>query len=206
MAERRGCLGGLLAIPLRLLSLGRGQRRIAQHTPIPQGLNPAEKSALSRAQLAAGQCRAVLHGAGAIDPAVLDQVGGSVDALMAQIHALAQRLASARRWLLANNPERISQALVTLEIEDTGSVVDRLKSITALKEQARHAHAVQAGLPDLAAKLTAAAHRLEALSARLTVQQLDATGLLSDIRRQESEVGRAVAAWQATVDEIESLV
>ena len=205
MTERLGCLGGLLSLPLRLLSLGRGHRRIAQRAAPPSGLLPAERTTVQRARSAATQCRTILYGAGSIDPAVLDQVSGSVDALLDRIDALAGRIASARGWLISHDLERSRQELVELELSDQGSVVDRMRSIKALKEQVHHASAVQAGLPGLAAKLTAATHRLEALAARLTAEQLDAAALVAEIGEQEATVGRAVEAWRATVDEISGL-
>lgn len=205
MSDRPGCLGSLLSIPLRLLNLDRGRRLLTQRAAPPVGLQAAEKDALTRARQAAAQCRSVLHGAGAIDASVLDQVSGSVDALLDQIDALAQRIAAARQWLSVHDPERISRQLVELEVSPSGSVVDQMKSLRALKEQSRHAAAIQAGLPGLAGKLTAAALHLEALSARLMRQQLDAAGLIADLEQQKTQTGQAVSAWQATVAEIGGL-
>ena len=205
MADRTGCLGGLLSLPLRLLNLGRGQRRVAQRSAPPTGLLAAEQAAVQRARTAAARCRTILYSAGSIDPAVLDQVSGSVAALLDRIDALAGRIAGARGWLRTHDLERSRQELVELELSEQGSVVDRMHSIKALKAQVRHASAVQAGLPGLATKLTAASHRLEALAARLTAEQLDATALVAEIGQQEEAVGRAVDAWRATVDEISGL-
>ena len=130
---RRGCLGRLFWLPMALLG---GQR---SRPALPQrGLDPAEREALQAARQAAAAISQRLLATGRdVDPMVLDQVGGSAQALGDAVDRMGQQLAEARDWLSRNDPDRLNRELTELELTDGAGVGARATAMRLLRDKAR---------------------------------------------------------------------
>lgn len=214
MSSRSGCLGSLFAIPARLLNLGKGRRALSAAPDQQAGLavHPKEAAAVKRADAAADRCMAALHSQDSVSGIVLDEVGGAVQGLRDQVHAIADRLAAARSWLGAHDPESIRAALVELELSGGGSLAletENRAQAEAMKAQLRHIEAVHAAIPSLAARLQTTARQLEGLEARFTAPRFDvaagADGLIAETAKRRRAAEESLAAWRRTIAEIDGL-
>ncbi len=201
----------------RLFGLGKAKaRHAARDLPDLQSLlsslPQADRQALERARRASARCKQQLHGEGSVSPAVLDQVGGAVDALMDQVQQLADRLVKARAWMRQHDPERLAREAAMVELDQAlgDAPLDAGRaSRGALGEQARVAAEVERGVPRLAFRLQTAARELEALEARVTSAAVNgmqgADGLLGGLDEQRAKAERALEDWDSTAREIRSL-
>ncbi len=199
----------------RLFGLGKAKVRHASKGLPDLGdivgrLEPGERKALERASKAAKRVRELLHGPGMTSAAVLDEVGGEVDALADLAHQLAQRLGKARAWLRRHEPERLGREAAEAELDELlggGAATDHRAGQRALGRQAAIAREVQEGIPLLSLRLTTVARELEALEARVTAGSVSglsgADGLLDGLRTQRDKAQRALEDWAATVRELE---
>ncbi len=201
----------------RLFGLGKAKaKRAARGLPelgsLLSSLPSAERQALERASRAAERCKTELHGDGVIDPAVLDDVGGAVDALMDEVRALADRIVKARAWLRGHDPEKLAREAAMVELEQSlgeAPPLEGQRARGALGERARLAAEVEQGLPRLAFRLQTAARELEALQARLTAGAVNgltgAEGLLDGLEDQRAKAERALDDWASAARELERL-
>ena len=149
----------------RLFGLGKAKaKRAARGLPDLPGrrLEPGERDALRRARGAAERCLEALHAPGVSSVQVLELVGGEVRALAEAVERLGERLAQARAWLRANDPQGLERQLAEDELEPLGgasALRERLAARRAVKERAEQARQVQEGLPVLAMRLVMAAQK-----------------------------------------------
>ncbi len=207
----------MASIAKRLFGLGKARARHATRD-LPEiasslsSLPASDRQALERARKAASRCKERLHGVGAMDPSVLDEVGGAVDALVDQVQQLADRLVKARAWIRDHDPEKLAREAAMVELEQNlgeAPVFEGQRSRGSLAEQARVAAEVEQGIPRLAFRLQTAARELEALEARVTGATVNgltgADGLLDGLADQRGKAKQALDDWAATARELRSL-
>ena len=227
-----GCLGGaalavgavVLAPFLALYALitGRQMKEAAERPRLPylatSRMHAKDRPALVRANKAAEQCIDALFDGGGPPRELGDlaarEVAGEVQQLLGSIHDLGGQLAEARAYRRKHDPDAIARSQADLEIQQQEATSDAeraslAEAMAALEERARHAATVSQEIRTLSARLTAAAHVLETLQARLARSVADPaaasarTGaLLEDIRQHQQDASRALEAYAATAREL----
>ena len=200
---RSGCLGRLFWLPAALFGGTRPRAAIPQ-----QGLDAAERDALMSARRAAdGITKRLLAAGRDVAPQVLDQVGGSAQALGEAVDQMGLQLAETRRWLARHAPDQLHRQLTELELTDGPGTAARLTTMKQLRAQAKRAAEVRAELPTMSATLRATAAQLGGLEASLRLDTLrtDAADAARRAAAERAEAERSLAAWQATVDELRAL-
>jgi chromosome segregation ATPase len=188
---------------------GRAARDLPDLGALMSSLPAVDRRALEQAKRAGARARQHLERDDSLPPALAVELGGALEALLEQVVQLADRLARARAWLRRHDPEQLARqaALAELDEQVGGARAGAAGSPEALRDQARLAGELEAGIAKLSYRLQTAAREIESLEGRLASPGAfgAAQQLTQGLEQQRERAERALEDWAATDAEIGSL-